>query len=269
MTSIADRRTVERRAWRRELARGLASPAVRYVVLGLTLALAGAVRVALALSSATRLDSDQAVTGIMAERILDGQAFFFYAGQHYMGAGEQYAQALALALFPGSELALKAPSIVLSVGTCYLVYRVGALVLGSELRALVAAVLYAIGPYFNLVFGSKASAAYVSAQLLATAGLLVALVFAREHPRSRLLALAFGVILGLAYWQNWTSALLLIPAALWFLGSARGQIVRFGVPVGFGFVLGALPAISTRSSTASSRILPAARLRRSSSGPKR
>lgn len=244
MSAIGLRRARQRLAARGGLARGFDSAAVRHLVLGLTLALAAAIRVAVATSSATRLDSDQAVTGIMAEKILDGEKFLFYAGQHYMGAAEQYAQALALALFPQSEMALKSPSILLSVLTCFVVYRVGTLVLGSPTRGVVAAGLYALGPYFNVVFGAKASGAYASGQLVAITGLYLALVFTRNHPRSRWLAFAFGVALGAGYWLNWTSALQLLPAALWFLGSIRGRVLRLGALVAGGFLVGASPAIA-------------------------
>src|SRR5690606_40587795 len=60
------------------------------------------------LSPIARLDADEAVTGIMAQRILDGDLPVFYAGQNYLGTIEQYLQAVVLAVAPDTAASLRA-----------------------------------------------------------------------------------------------------------------------------------------------------------------
>jgi len=86
--------------------------------------LAGAVRLWLLTRPALELDADEAVTGIMARRILDGHHTAYFAGQNYMGTVEQYLQAAVLALLPDSDLALRLPQVALAAVSCLLVHRI-------------------------------------------------------------------------------------------------------------------------------------------------
>src|SRR5688572_33441872 len=58
------------------------------------------IRVAMLASTLSRLDGDEAVTGIMAQRINEGHHLAFFAGQAYQGSGEQYLQALLFRVLP-------------------------------------------------------------------------------------------------------------------------------------------------------------------------
>ena len=192
-------------------------------------------------SSIARLDSDEAVTGIMARRILDGDFFLYYAGQHYMGAAEQYLQAISLAVLPDSPFTLRLPQLLLSVATCGLVYVVGARLLRSHWLALLAAALYAVGPYFTVLFGVKAAGALAFGTLVGLAGIWVALALGENRRTDPWLAAAFGLALGLGFWAHWGSVLLLLPASIWIAGSARGRWLTLLPPACAGFGVGALP----------------------------
>ncbi len=191
-------------------------------------------------------DADEAVTGLMVHRILDGHGYPFFAGQNYMGTLEQYVQAAFLSWLPASTLTLRLTQIVLSCLSCLLVFLVGRSVLAAPWRAAFAAVLFAIGPAFSVVWGVKSRGAYDAVQVLGLLGLLLALRRpTRSVGRSRAdvaTAAGFGLCCGLALWLSLSAALLLVPAAVWFLAPpVRGWRYRV-VPALVGTVLGALPA---------------------------
>lgn len=189
-----------------------------------------------------RLDPDEAVTGLMAARIADGERYTYFAGQRYMGALEQYLQAPFAALAPGNEILLRLPQVALAAGACWLVYRIGARMLG-ERRAAVAAWLFAAGPAFNLMYGVKSRGAYGSALLAGLLGLLVAL----RHRRGRgelATGSAFGFCCGLAGWLSASAALLLIPGLCWLAGSPWRHRTRAALAGIAGGLLGAAPLLA-------------------------
>jgi hypothetical protein len=218
----------------------VASP---HIALLITLVTCAGIRAALLASSVTRLDSDQAVTGIMAHDILAGHFYSFYAGQHYMGALEQYLQAIFVSVFSTSAAALKVTDLLLAVMTCAFVYGVGRRCFDSQWKAILAAGLYAIGPYYNLLFGAKCGGAYAAGELLGIAALYFALSIDRTQVGVSWLAFVLGLTVGLGFWEIWTSALLIIPAIVWALGSVRQNERQFALLGGAGFLLGAAPVI--------------------------
>ena len=208
-------------------------------VLGLCLV----VRLVMLGSSLTRLDGDEAVTGIMAQRILDGHHLAFFAGQAYQGSGEQYLQALVLALLPDTPFNLRLVQVGLAVLACGGVYVLARLVLGSERRALLAATLFAVGPYFNVFWSVKSRGAYDTGLLAGLGGLLAALWVRPDDRRLALKALLFGGCCGLGFWANWQAAYLLVPGAWWLLGTARGRWLVVVPVAAAGFIIGAAPSL--------------------------
>ena len=232
------------RSWRARL------PAVppTTILVGLLLALAACVglRLVILLSSIGRLDADEAVTGIMAQRILDGDLPVFFAAQNDLGTVEQYLQALVLAVAPDTATSLRVVQIALATAACGLVYLLGTRVIGSRWGGVLAAALFAVGPYYSLLKGTRSHGAYAIAAVLVVVAALLAL---RVDPRSRrapAMAAAFGLCCGLAIWQSNLTAYVVIPAVLWALASARGHM-RALLPIGVGGALiGAAPLIAHR-----------------------
>ena len=209
-------------------------------VLGAALVL----RVAMLASTLSRLDGDEAVTGIMAQRINEGHHLAFFAGQAYQGSGEQYLQALLLRVLPDTPFTLRIPQVVLAVLACAGVYLLARRCLRSEGRALLAAALFAVGPFFSVWWSVKSRGAYDSALVLGLAGLLVALWVEPDDRRAAAKLGLFGLICGLGFWANWQSAYLLLPAALWLAGTLLGWRLLRVVPAAvLGFVIGAAPSL--------------------------
>jgi hypothetical protein len=206
-------------------------------------AIAAAIRMAGLLGTIGRLDADEAVTGIMAQRILHGDLYAYFAGQNYQGALEQYLQAAVLGVLPSTPTNLRLVEIALCTATCVLVGLVGRQVTGSGWGGVFAAAIYAAGPYYNVYKGIHSHGAYDTAQLVGTASLLVAFGRDRDRPPGRYAALALGVCVGLAVWENSLALFLVVPAVLWAVASARGSLRRLVAPALAGAMLGAAPAL--------------------------
>lgn len=213
---------------------------------GERLALAGVLLVCAVLRLAVldsrlgRLDGDEAVSGIMAQRILgvggpavagSGAVRFplYFGGDGYLGAAEQYLQAPFLAVDPTDPLLLRVPLVALAVASCALVAVLGRQVLGRWRAGLLSAGLFAVGPFFALVWSIRSRQTSL-ALAAGTAGLVLALGTVRDAPRAGVRAAAFGACCGLCFWTNWTAAFLLLPAGVWWLGATRGAWPRLVPP---------------------------------------
>ena len=217
-----------------------------FVVLVLSVIAVMAVRGVLLVTNIARFESDEAVTGIMAQRILDGDFPAYFGIQSYQGALEQYIQAPLLAIFPDTPTVLRLVQVFLSGVICVLVYLIGTRVVGSRWGGALAAVLYAVGPYFSALKSVRSHGGYDGAVIFGLLVVLLALKLQRDDEKSRWVMAALGLCAGLAIWENYLSAYLLIPAAIWMLGSARGAYARL-LPWGIGgLIVGLLPVIAFR-----------------------
>lgn len=208
------------------------------VLIGVVVALAGAIRLAYLASDRAVFNGDEAVTGITAHDILHGHLTAFFAGQHYGGTLEQYLQAGLYFVFrlPQNPLTLRLVQVVLSMVTCWLVHQCAQLMLHSRAKALVAAGLYAIGPWFNISLGVTSLGFYSAGVALGTGALYCALRY-RDGASWRV---AFGLCCGLALWTSLTAAYLIVPALVW----VAPLVFRRVVPVAgaaLGFVIGGAP----------------------------
>lgn len=240
-TTIRERAT----AWRTPAPEGAPGPSHgprgSRAVLGAILVLAAGLRLGLLASIIGRLDGDEAASGIQAQRILEGARPLYFPDPYaYFGSLEQYLQAPLLALDPGNPFLLRLPQVALSVASCALVALLARRCLRRPWAGEVAAACFAVGPFYALAWSFK-TRTYAAALFLGLAGLVLALGTDPAARRARLRAAVFGLTCGVAFWTNWTSAFLLLPAGLWWLGAVRPRLVRLVPPAVAGFALGALP----------------------------
>lgn len=201
-----------------------------------------AVRAAFLLTPAGGLDGDEAVTGIMAQRMAEGRDLYvFFLGQHYNGSLEQFPQALLFALgLPVTPFVLRIPQLLMAGAATWLMYLVGRRMFHSEVRASVAAIAFALGPFFLVWRGARSSGSYAAEMLIVLAALL--LVTSERSETLRWRSAGFGVCFGLTYWLTLTGYYILIPAGLWLVARAwrdRGAVLA---AVG-GTALGLLPVL--------------------------
>ena len=195
-----------------------------------------ALRAWLLTTSLGTLDADEAVWGLMARHVLDGELSTFYWGQPYGGTLEVFLTAPVFAVFGSSTLALKLVPAALFAFAAVLVWRVGRRTVG-EPAARVAAVLFWIWPSYEVWKSMRAHGFYGSALVLSLLALLLVLRL-RDQP-SRWDAAALGLVLGLGWWQTPQFALVAAPAVLWLLVVRRHSLVGFW-PALPAAVLGAL-----------------------------
>lgn len=214
------------------------------------IAVVGAVGVrllVLAIPGLVPLDADEAVTGLMAQDILSGSDFrVYFAGQAYMGSLEQFLQAGVLSVAADTAFTLRIVQALLAGATAAAVYVIGTRVTGTRYGGALAAGVFALGPWFNVVKGVQSHGAYAAGTLLGALGLVLALGFDPNARRASLQAGALGLVVGLAAWELWIAAYLLVPAVLWALAHAGRRALALAPAFLAGALVGALPLIAYR-----------------------
>ena len=200
------------------------------------------VRALVLVTDVAGFDGDEAITALMAQRILDGEHFVYFAGQRYLGTFEQYLQAATFAVLPDTPFTSRLPMLGLAALTCALTYAIARAAALPRAAAGFAAMIFALGPLWNVLLTAKNRGAYSIGMVVGAAGLLLALR-AATTPRPRLLAAALGLCCGLGFWNNWMAAYLLVPAALWWVATRHGPTLQRLAAAAGGFVVGALPAL--------------------------
>jgi hypothetical protein len=202
-----------------------------------------AIRLFLLLRSSWLLEGDDALSTLMALRVLDGDRPIMLKNQTYAAAWEPYAMALSYAVFGISRMAAKLPALLGSlclIGTTWLLARE----VGGRAAAWFAAALMAVPPVYVLVLSLKPWAPYTEVMLFGSLSLLGAmrLGWARPGHHDHRWALACGSCGGLALWMH--------PLAIWYLATAgvvvllrvRGRRLISAAVYGLlGFALGGLP----------------------------
>jgi hypothetical protein len=181
-----------------------------------------AVRVAVLASSLGDLDSDEAIVGLMARRLLDGAFDTFYIGQAYGGSQEAVLASAVFVVTGSSVLGLKAVMVALTALTALLTWRVGRRVVGEHAAVLAAAVVW-LGPPFAVLWSTKARSFYGMSSTMALLAILAALRLL-ERP-SRADAALLGVAVGMGWWANPQTAAVVGPAVLCAL-ALRPSLLR-------------------------------------------
>src|SRR5690349_3445438 len=128
--------------------------ALLFVAVLLLLGVALAIRLLLLVRSNWLLEGDDALSALMALRVLDGDRPIMLKNQTYAAAWEPYAIALSYALIGVSRVATKLPALLGSlalIGTTWLLARE----VGGKAAAWFAAVLMVVPPAYLLVLSLK------------------------------------------------------------------------------------------------------------------
>jgi 4-amino-4-deoxy-L-arabinose transferase-like glycosyltransferase len=240
--TLADRRA------RADVGGDQARRAAPWWVLGGILVACAALRFAVLASIVGRLDGDEGANGIATQLLLQGRFPLTVPDTRaYFGSLEQYLQAPFLAFDPTSPFLLRVAQVLLSVGSCWLVALLARRCLDHPWAGEIAAALFTVGPFFSVAWSFK-NRTYPSPLFLGLAGLLLAFGQRPRERRSWLYAVGFGLVCGLGFWTNWTSAFLLLPAGVWWLGAIRGRRRTLIPLAAAGFAVGAFPfALAART----------------------
>ncbi|HSD66617.1 MAG TPA: hypothetical protein VLF95_07940, partial [Vicinamibacteria bacterium] len=191
-----------------------------------------------------RLDSDQAITGLMGLHVLRGEFPVFFWGQHHAGVPEAYGAAVSFAVLGVSRYALSLVPAVAALGTLLALYRTAALLWGRGAGLLTLPLATIVSPYV-LAHYVRARAYYAEHLLLGQIVLLgAALWLSRplsEAARARVLVV-MGLAGGVGLYCGFQIVDALLPAALALLWVDPGLPLRRAAWLGLGsFALGSLP----------------------------
>jgi len=152
------------------------------------------------------MDSDMAVTGLMARHILKGEFPVFFWGQNYCGAIEAYLVALFFAIFGASRYALNIVPVLESILFMIVMYILARRAFGEKVGILTL-LLIAIPPRYLVVNTVLARANYVENLVLGAIVfyLTYRIVYEEKGINSGKLFFLLGIIFGLAWWTNFQS----------------------------------------------------------------
>jgi len=207
------------------------------VLIGLTGAVGVVLRVWVYRSQQGTPNSDEAIVGLMVRHILHGQLTTFYWGQPYGGSQEALLTAPIFLIAGSGWLALRIVPILLNALAALLVWRVGRRTIG-EPAARVAGALFWIWPAFNVFYLVHQFDFYASDVVYCALLLLLALRVT-ERP-DRLRVGAFGLALGLAFWQTSQIVPVAVPMIVWVIWREPRALRQLPVAVSLA-LLGALP----------------------------
>jgi hypothetical protein len=202
-------------------------------------ALSVAVRVAVLDRAQWITEGDEALTGVMALQILDGERPVFLNGQSYMGTYQAYAAAALFAVFGASAVALKVVPLVGSVAFVLATYAL-ARRLTSPAGARAAGLVAAVPPMYVLTNMSKAWAPH--AEVMALGNVLILLAIRQHwHEARRVEPLIFGALAGFAFWLHpFVAYYLAVCGVIILLGQPRQTLFRLPA-VAAGIVVGTMP----------------------------
>lgn len=183
------------------------------------------------------LDSDEAVVGLMARHVLEGDFPIFFWGQAYGGPQEALLAAGLFSVFGSSVVTLKLVPAILSAVAAVLTWRVGRRTVGEEGAAIGAALVWVWPMAF--VWWSIKSVGFYQAGLVA--GLGVVLLALRLRERDSIVdAAALGLLAGTAWWATAQTVYLMAPAFVWLIAS-RPRVIRLAPVALLGAIVAAGP----------------------------
>lgn len=183
------------------------------------------------------LDSDEAVVGLMARHMLDGDFPVFFWGQSYGGPHEAALAAAVFSVAGSSVVALKLVPAVLAAVAAALTWRVGRRTVGETAGAIGAALMWVWPMAF--VWWSIKAVGFYQAGLVAALGVVLCALRLRERD-SWVDAAVLGLLAGTAWWATAQTVYLIAPVVVWLV-VARPQVVKVAPVALLGSLVGAWP----------------------------
>ena len=186
-------------------------------------ALAVALRLVLLAAGAFSFNSDEAVLTLMARHILQGERPAFFYGQTYMGSLDAYWVAGAFALLGESIFVERLAQVVLYALTLPVGYGVAWRITGKRRVALTTALLFAVPPVLSILYTTVSQGGHVEMLLVGSLAVWLGLYLESDTVRlsSKLMWLAWGLLVGLEFWIWGLGLAFTAPTALWLLWRMR------------------------------------------------
>lgn len=187
------------------------------------------------------LDSDQAITGLMARHILGGEFPFFFYGQDYCGSIEAYLVSSLFFFFGSSRFTLDLTICLESLFFIIFIYFLARAIFNEKI-ALLSALFSALGSYYLIFHSVLARAAYIEIPIIGVLIFILAHTILYRNQSQGRLFLTLGLLSGLGIWTHFLVVFYFPPVFLllfikdkWFW--ARRTFLFFLL----GLLLGGLP----------------------------
>jgi 4-amino-4-deoxy-L-arabinose transferase-like glycosyltransferase len=211
----------------------------KYWIVAILIALVGlAFKLALIASNAFPFNSDEAIVGLMARHILNGEWPVFFYGQAYMGSLDASLAAVGFALLGEAVWVIRLLQALLYVATILTTAVLGWSIYRNAWVAWVAAALLAVPSVNVTLYTTVSLGGYGEALLIGNLLMLLALQVRRKGKGFAL----WGFLAGLGFWAFGLTLIFTIPAG--FLVARKAWHTKSKLVVAFAsFLLGALPWI--------------------------
>lgn len=222
------------------------------IVLVGIVAVALIVRVLLLASGTVSFHSDEAVVGLMARHILQGERPVFFYGQAYMGSLDSWLIAVGFSVLGESVLTIRIVESILYLLVVATGYAVAWRISGRLVVAAVAGLVLAVPTVLLTVYTTATLGGYNETLLFGNLVLLFGWDVSHEHRRSLWRWALLGLFAGLGWWSNGLIVAFALPVAvliLWDIGrNARARHIvslqAYGIGIGValvGFFIGSAP----------------------------
>ncbi len=216
-----------------------------FLVVLFILGLLFAFRMILTIQGSVPFNADEAVVGLMARHILEGERPIFFYGQAYMGSLDAFLIAAGFRIFGDSVMSIRVIQSLLYLFAAVMCFTVAKKALGEK-SALFGLGLLAFGGVTLVLYTSATLGGYNEALLFGAAQMVMAVNMSQTHNPSRKMWLIFGIFAGAGFWANALTLVFTIPILLEFLFRAvkEKQFQRrfsYSIWLLFGAGFGALP----------------------------
>lgn len=217
------------------------TPRSLWLALFIVLLVAVFARGLLLTSNSVSFHADEAVVGLMARHILEGEHPTFFYGQAYMGSLDAWLIAGGLALLGDSVLSIRIVQSILYLGVVSASFWCAWLLTRQVIAALVAGLLFAIPPTLMALYTTATLGGYNETLLMGTLLIILAYTLVQSDLHSWWRWAAFGFCAGLGWWTNGLIVIYAVPAAMLLLiGWVRQFRMRRGWSVLGGITLAAI-----------------------------
>ena len=187
------------------------------------------------------MDSDQAVTGLMARHILGGEFPFFFYAQDYCGSIEAYLVSTVFLFFGATQFTLNLTICLESLFFILFIYYLARFIF-DKTTALLSALFSSLASYYLIFHSVLARAAYIEIPIIGVLLFIVAfkIIYRQEGDNQNIFVLGF--LCGLGIWTHFLIVFYLPPIFLfWFIKDRWFWGRRSFLFFLLGLILGGLP----------------------------
>ncbi len=217
--------------------------------------LAATFKIVLLLTDAFPFNSDEAIVGLMARHILDGERPIFYYGQAYMGSFDAWLVSAGFAIFGTKIWVIRAIQILLYLCTITLSMLIVSKVSQSKLAVIVTGILLAFPTVNMTLYTTVSLGGYGESLLIGSILLLLFLIYPKveiSYRSKALLTFSIGILAGFGFWVNSLTLVYSIPVFVlliyqWFrwknVGFQFCKIFKLSLTMMVGLIAGMTPWI--------------------------